>query len=165
MTADVISVSLCIALSGLDANEVVLGVTPTKRHDELYENYLFKLGKRYDALAGRIVGDIRASLDLGATRLAADLLIVLRLALAWRLKRVRRRGFASRARRSVKPSPHQIERNAVHFFAAERHAPRVLGALRCVRRSGDVHIVRGVPQPRGFILRRGGVWQPRGRNQ
>ncbi len=157
MTADMISVSLCSALSGLGANEVVLGVTPTKRHDELYENYLFNLGKRYGALPGRIVADIRASLDIGATRLAADLLIVLRLALAWRLERARRRGFESRLHRKIKPSPQRVARSAVHFSAAECGAPRVSGALRCVRRSGDVHVVRGLPRLRGFIQRGGGV--------
>jgi hypothetical protein len=74
MTADMISVSQCIALSGLGVNEVILGVTPTKRHDQLCESYLLIPGGRYDVLRDRIVGDIRASLELGARRLAADLL-------------------------------------------------------------------------------------------
>ena len=85
MTTDMISVSRCIALSGLGSDEIVLGVTRARRHDELYENYLRKLGKRCAALRDRIVGDIRASLNVGAMRLAADLFIVLRLALARRL--------------------------------------------------------------------------------
>jgi len=111
-------------------------------------------------LPGRIVADIRASLNIGATKLAADLLVVLRLALAWRLERAsargRGRGLENRLHRKIKPSPQRFALNAVHF-APECGAPRVSGALRCVRRSGDVHVVRGFPRLRGFIQRCGGV--------
>lgn len=161
MTADMISVSQCIALSGLGVNEVILGVTPTKRHDQLCESYLLIPGGRYDVLRDRIVGDIRASLELGARRLAADLLIVLRLAFARRPNSARqggRRGFGSHAQRRTSCP---IER-AADPFAAGRSQRCSASAWRSVRRSGEVRAVRGVPQSRGFIQRGG---EPRGHVQ
>ncbi len=143
MTTDMISVSRCIALSGLGSDEIVLGVTRARRHDELYENYLRKLGKRCAALRDRIVGDIRASLNVGAMRLAADLFIVLRLALARRLA-------ASRdgRRRNAKASAPRAARSASRLY--ERHSARSIAAARgeaCAAGEGAYILARG-PVPR-----------------
>jgi hypothetical protein len=139
MTADMISVSRCIALSGLGGDEIVLGVTRAKRHDELYESYLRNLGKRCAALRDRIVGDIRASLNIGAMRLAADLFIVLRLALARRLA-----GSRDGRRRSSKASAQRGTRAA--FRPYERHSARPVAAARgeaCAVREGAYILARG----------------------
>ena len=123
MTADLISVSRCIALSGLGGDEIVLGVTRAKRHDELYENYLRNPGKRSAALRDRIVGDIRASLNIGATTLAADLFIVLRLAFARRLA-----GPRGGRRRNSKASAQRGQRAAFRPYG--RHSARAVAATR-----------------------------------
>ena len=123
MTADMISVSRCIALSGLGGDEIVLGVTRAKRHDELYENYLRIPGKRGAALRDRIIGDIRASLNIGATTLAADLFIVLRLAFTRRQagsRDGRRRGAKASAQRKAKAASRVCERNSARPVAAAR---------------------------------------------
>ena len=123
MTADMISVSRCVALSGLGGDEIVLGVTRAKRHDELYENYLRDPRKRYVALRDRIVGDIRASLNMGATRLAADLFIVLRLAFARRLagsRDGRRRNAKASAQRGMKAALRPYGRHSARPAAAAR---------------------------------------------
>jgi len=120
MTVDLISVSRCIALSGLGNDEIVLGVTRARRHDELYENYLRNLGKRCAGLRDRIVGDIRTSLSIGAMRLAADLFIVLRLALARRLagsRGGRRRGSKTSAQRGTRAASHVYERHSARPVA------------------------------------------------
>ena len=130
MTADMISVSRCIALSGLAGDEIVLGVTRAKRHDELYENYLRNLGKRCAALRDKIVGDIRASLNVGAMRRAADLFIVLRLALARRLAGLRdgrRRGSKASARRKTKAAPRVYRRHSARPVAAARRQACAVG--------------------------------------
>jgi hypothetical protein len=138
MTADMISVSRCIALSGLGGDEIVLGVTRAKRHDELYENYLRNPGTRSAALRDRIVGDIRASLNIGATRLAADLFIVLRLAFARRLA-----GPRGGRRRNSKASAHRGKGAA--FRPYERHSARPAAAARgeaCVVSEGACILAR-----------------------
>jgi len=123
MTADMISVSRCVALSGLGGDEIVLGVARAKRHDELYENYLRRLGEGFGALRDRIVRDIRACLRIGATRLAADLFIVLRLAFARRVMASRdgRRGNArTSVQRENRTTCLSRERRSIRFVAAGR---------------------------------------------
>jgi len=85
MTAHLISVSQCVAFSGLAADELILGVTPSKLHDRLYQSYLRNRSRTGEALPSRIVRDIRKCVALGATKAAADLLIVLRKALSARV--------------------------------------------------------------------------------
>ena len=143
MTADMISVSRCIAFSGLGSDEIVLGVTRTKRHDELYENYLRNLGRRCAALRDRIVGDIRASLNVGAVRLAADLFIVLRLALARRLvssRDGRRRNSKTSARRETRAASCPYKRHSARPVAAAR-------GEACAGGEGVYVLARG-PAPR-----------------
>ena len=40
MNSEQITVAQCAALSGLGPHEMVLGTTPTAKHDFLYANYL-----------------------------------------------------------------------------------------------------------------------------
>jgi len=139
MTADMISVSRCIALSGLGGDEIVLGVTRAKRHDELYENYLRNFGKGCARLRDKIVSDIRASLNIGAMRLAADLFIVLRLAFA-------RRRANSRAgrRRNSKTSAQRGTRAAIRSY--DRHSARLVAAARgeaCASGERACNLARG----------------------
>jgi hypothetical protein len=86
VTARQIAIQQCYTLTGLGSHEVVLGVTPTARHDSLHASYLLNLGRGWEGVRNTIVADIRASLDLGASKQAADLLIVLRRFLSERLE-------------------------------------------------------------------------------
>jgi hypothetical protein len=86
MNSKQITVAQCAALSGLEANEMVLGVSPTAAHASLHASYLLHNGRGWEAVRDMIVADIRASLDLGALKQAADLLIVLRRFLLERIK-------------------------------------------------------------------------------
>jgi hypothetical protein len=85
MMAKQITVERCAVLSGLRSHEIFLGVTPTTKHDSLYASYQFRHAEGEEALRDMIVADIRAALDLGAAKRAADLLIVLRRFLSERL--------------------------------------------------------------------------------
>jgi hypothetical protein len=86
MSSKQLTVAQCAALSGLGPHEMVLGTTPTAMHDFLYADYLLHRDGGWEALGDLIVADIRSSLDQGALRQAADLLIVLRRLLLERLR-------------------------------------------------------------------------------
>lgn len=73
-----IAVQQLPALAGLAPNEIVLGVTPSAKHDRLLASYLFNLERGPAAVRDMIVADFRCFFDLGARRQAADMLIVLR---------------------------------------------------------------------------------------
>jgi hypothetical protein len=73
-----ISHEQCEIFAGLAASEMILGAPVSSRHDSLLSSYLLNLKRGPEALRELIVSDIRASLDIGAEKLAADLLIVLR---------------------------------------------------------------------------------------
>ena len=81
-----LTVAQCAALSGLGPHEMLLGTTPTARHDSLYAGYLLHQGRGWEAVGDMIAADIRSSLELGALKPAADLLIVLRRFLLERLR-------------------------------------------------------------------------------
>jgi hypothetical protein len=85
MTSEQITPAQCAALSGLHSNEMLLGVSSTARHDSLYASYRLHDESGWQAVRDMIVADIRASLDLGASKQAADLLIVLRRFLSERV--------------------------------------------------------------------------------
>jgi hypothetical protein len=82
MTSLRITVDECAALSGLGPDEIWVGVTPSAFHESLHASYLLHQKRGWDAVRDMIVADIRSSIDLGASKLAADLLIVLRLFLS-----------------------------------------------------------------------------------
>lgn len=73
-----VSLSECATRTGLEPNEMVLGVTPTAIHDSLLESYARDCGKGWTAVRDRIVTDIRVALKLGQSEQAANLLFVLR---------------------------------------------------------------------------------------
>jgi len=66
------------AFAGLAASEMVVGVTPSARHDRLLYSYMFNIERGPAAVHDMMVADLRRFLDLGARREAADRLIVLR---------------------------------------------------------------------------------------
>jgi len=66
------------AIAGLAGKEMVLGVTPSTKHDRLLSGYVFNIERGPVAVRDMIVADLRRFLDLGARREAADRLIVLR---------------------------------------------------------------------------------------
>jgi hypothetical protein len=80
------TIAQCAALTGLGSHEMMLGIAPTTEHASLYASYLLlrSEGWEWAAIVDAIVSDIRSSLDVGAPRRAADLLIVLRWLLAER---------------------------------------------------------------------------------
>ncbi len=78
MNSKQLTVAHCAVLSGLGPHEIVVGTTPTAMHDFLYAGYLLHHGRGWEAVGDMIVADIRSSLELGALKPAADLLIVLR---------------------------------------------------------------------------------------
>jgi hypothetical protein len=82
MIAKQISVSQCAAFAGLSANELVLGVAPSAKHVKLFSNYLRNLGNDRKAVQEVIVAAIRAYIEMGAMKPAADLFIVLRMLLS-----------------------------------------------------------------------------------
>jgi len=86
MNSKQLTVAHCAALSGLGPHEMLLGTTPTAKHDSLYAGYLLHHGRGWEAVGDMIIADIRSSLELEALKHAADLLIVLRRLLLERLR-------------------------------------------------------------------------------
>ena len=77
-----ITLTQCAAFAGFTGNELVLGVSPSAKHQLLLSSYLVHLGRGQAAVREIIVADLRIFLDLGVSQRAADLLIVLRLFLS-----------------------------------------------------------------------------------
>ncbi len=73
-----ITLEQCSGFAGLAPNEMVLGATPSGMHDTLLSSYLLNMKHGPTAIRRMMIADIRSSLDLGASKHAADLLIVLR---------------------------------------------------------------------------------------
>ncbi|MGD9545285.1 MAG: polysaccharide deacetylase [Methylocystis sp.] len=101
----------CAEIAGLRGHELVLGVSPSDKHHRMLARY--RRAVSLDAARGRVVADIRSAVEIGASRRAADLLIVLRWLLApgasceesRAIARPRRRAMSARWRRSVVASP------------------------------------------------------------
>jgi hypothetical protein len=74
----VITFAHCATFAELASDEMFLGATPSSLHRLLLSNYLMNLWRSPEMVRKLIVADIRASLNLGASKRAADLLIVLR---------------------------------------------------------------------------------------
>ena len=70
--------SRCAALCGLAPHEMIPGAIPSPSHQSLYESYLMLCDRGADFVRDLIVADMRRALDIGATPLAAELLLVLR---------------------------------------------------------------------------------------
>lgn len=78
MAPDLVSLARCLEFSGLTWEELPPRVAPSTRCTSLYASYLLLLPIGSAVVRDRIVADIRLFLDLGASRRAADLLVVLR---------------------------------------------------------------------------------------
>lgn len=74
-----LSVYECRERAGLGSHEVVLGVSPSLRHETLLASYLLSLKKGERFVLEMIVADLRAFLDLGVPDYAGDVFVVLRL--------------------------------------------------------------------------------------
>lgn len=77
-----ISVSQCAGYADLDRSELLIGPSHCAKHDSLLASYLLNLGADSVAVRDMIRADLRAFIDLGARKRAADLLLVLRLFLS-----------------------------------------------------------------------------------
>lgn len=94
----------CSEVAGLRPHEIVVGVTPSEKHERLLKRYRSRRSRA--AARVKLVADIRRAVSAGAARSAADLLIVLRRLLALgpcapaggRAPGTRRRRGASRER-------------------------------------------------------------------
>lgn len=92
----------CVDVAGLAPHEIVLGVSPSKKHERMLANY--RRSRRSSAVARvKIVADLRAAVRRGASAEAADLLLVLRRLLALEPARRAVRRPASAPRRRCNP--------------------------------------------------------------
>ncbi len=73
-----VPLSRCAELCGLGRHEMIPGAIPSPFHQSLYESYLMLCDRGADFVRDLIVSDMRRALDIGATRLASELLLVLR---------------------------------------------------------------------------------------
>jgi hypothetical protein len=77
MSSVLAPIDFCRTAAGLGPHELLLGVTPGRRHERLLQKY--RCPRRSPAMArARIVADLRAALARGETGAAADLLVALR---------------------------------------------------------------------------------------
>jgi hypothetical protein len=74
-----ISLQQCAKSARLSSNELMLGVSPTRRHRRLLTSYLLNIERGAVNVREMIVADLHAFLDLGLPERAADALVVLRL--------------------------------------------------------------------------------------
>ncbi|QGM98665.1 hypothetical protein [Methylocystis parvus] len=108
MFAQLTPIERCADIAGLAPHEIMLGVTPSKKHERLLSKYC--RARRSPAVArAKIVADIRTAVSAGAAGEAADLFVVLRRLLAQGPSRgprrtssifARRRGLAPFGRRT-----------------------------------------------------------------
>ena len=79
MTSDQIAIEQCAAPCGLDLNEFMTDLSPSATRASLHVSYLLLQKIGWATVRDLIVADIRAALDLGASKRATDLLMVLRM--------------------------------------------------------------------------------------
>ncbi|MGD9656411.1 MAG: polysaccharide deacetylase [Methylocystis sp.] len=80
MNPELLPIGRCAEMAGLRSHELVLGVSPSDKHQRMLARY--RRAVSLDAARGLVVADIRSAVNIGAARRAADLLIVLRWLLA-----------------------------------------------------------------------------------
>lgn len=73
-----LSASQCQRQAGLSSHEVVLGVSPTEKHERLLASYMLNIVRGERFVFEMIVADVRGFIDLGALDYAGDTFIVLR---------------------------------------------------------------------------------------
>ncbi len=93
----------CANIAGLASHEMILGASPSRRHEALLVSYLLNLHRGPVAVREMIVSDLRGFLDLGARDCAGDLLLVLRLFLS-QYPEARRAPRLGTRRRSLCPA-------------------------------------------------------------
>lgn len=123
MSTHLTSLERCREIAGLSSREMMIGVVPTKKHDDMLSKYL-GARRSFRLVSMTIVADLRAALAAGAARDAADLIVVLRRFLSLdarathcRRRDVRRRFYVgARSARARMPMPdgskHAGERSA-----------------------------------------------------
>lgn len=77
-----ITLEECAKFAALETNELFTGAVLSTRHQSLLSSYLLNLKRGPRAVRTMIVSDIRAAIDLGASKYAADLVLVLRMFLS-----------------------------------------------------------------------------------
>lgn len=110
MIPELMPIRRCAEMAGLRSYELVLGVSPSDKHERMLARY--RRAVSLDAARGRVVADIRSAVRIGAVRRAADLLIVLRRLLAPEpalvdspaMARPRRRIPSARRRGAIDPT-------------------------------------------------------------
>ncbi|PPD42248.1 MAG: hypothetical protein CTY15_12480 [Methylocystis sp.] len=78
MIFHLISLEQCVEFSSLTLEEIMPSVATPVYHPSLYKSYVLLLPLGSEAVRDRIVTDIRLSIDIGAQKRAALLLVVLR---------------------------------------------------------------------------------------
>ena len=81
-----ITLEECAQFAALETNELFTGAVLSTRHQSLLSTYRMNLERGPVAVRKMIVSDIRAAIDLGASKRAADLVLVLRLFLSKHLE-------------------------------------------------------------------------------
>lgn len=137
MSFALIPLSRCAALCGLGPHEMIDGATPSPFHQSLYESYLMLCDRGADFVRDLIVSDMRRALDIGATRLAAELLLVLRRFLA-------------------------VPRGAPRFRATPPDAMALDAALGVIERLAAMRPASSTSRLSRSGLAQGGQRQPRG---
>jgi hypothetical protein len=77
-----ITLEECAQFAALDTSELFAGAVLSTRQRSLLSTYLFNLKRGPVAVRKMIVSDIGMAIDLGASKYAADLLLVLRMFLS-----------------------------------------------------------------------------------
>jgi hypothetical protein len=77
-----ITLKECAEFAALDTSELFTGAVLSTKHRSLLSSYLFNLQRGPVAVRKMIASDIRMMIDLGASRYAADLVLVLRMFLS-----------------------------------------------------------------------------------
>ena len=77
-----ITLEECTEFAALDTSELFTGSVLSTKHRSLLSSYLLNLKRGPVAVRRMIVSDIHAAIDLGASKRAADLILVLRLFLS-----------------------------------------------------------------------------------
>jgi hypothetical protein len=79
MASNQIGIEQCAALCCLGSNEFMADLTPSPTYASLHASYLLLQKRGWATVRDLIVADIRAALDLGASKRAKDLLMVFRM--------------------------------------------------------------------------------------
>lgn len=111
-----ISLQQCARSARLSPNELMLGVSPTRRHRRLLASYLLNLDRGAVNVREMIVADLHAFLDLGLPERAADALVVLRLFL---------KDYPEARSESGAPSPADDKGSVISLSAFKNGARRI----------------------------------------